>query len=66
VAHEKASTVVIKVVEGNANAKQIEFEFMNLIGADTWRWRARPIAEKSSCLGFLMLRWSMNGAVLKI
>jgi hypothetical protein len=57
VAIEKASIAVIKVIEGNANAKQIEFEFMNLIGADTWRWRARPIAKKSFCLGFLMLRW---------
>ena len=52
VALEKPSTAVIKVVKGNANAKQIEFEFINLIGADTWRWRARPIAEKKFMLRF--------------
>ena len=62
VAIEKASTAVIKVVEGNANAKQIEFEFMNLIGADTWRWRARPIADKKFLLRFpsakMVTEWS--------
>jgi len=37
VALEKGSTAVITVTSGTANAKNIEFEFMNLIGADAWR-----------------------------
>jgi hypothetical protein len=45
VAKEKASTVVISVVSGSVNAKQIEVEFMNLIGADSWRWQVKSVAE---------------------
>lgn len=35
VAKEKASTVVIFVVAGAVNAKQIKLEFMNLIAANS-------------------------------
>ena len=52
VALEKASTAVITVTSGNANAKNIEFEFMNLIGADAWRWKARPIVDSKFLLRF--------------
>jgi hypothetical protein len=45
VVKEKASTAVISVKQGSVNAKQIELEFMNLIGADTWKWKVRPVAE---------------------
>lgn len=40
VAMEKSSTTVITVVTGVVNAKQLELEFMDLIGVDAWRWRA--------------------------
>lgn len=51
-AKEKASTVVITVVSGSVNAKLIELEFMDLIGADTWKWRARPVADGKFLLRF--------------
>ena len=52
VATENASTTVISVKSGSVNAKQIELEFMNLIGADAWRWRARPVADGKFLLRF--------------
>ena len=45
VAKEKSSTTVITVIRGAVNAKQIELEFMNLIGADAWRRHARQVAD---------------------
>jgi hypothetical protein len=52
VALEKASTAVITVTCGTANAKNIEFEFMNLIGGDAWRWKAHTIADSKFLLRF--------------
>lgn len=63
VAKEKASTAVISVVSGSVNAKQIEMEFMNLIGAGAWRWQARPVAEGEFLLRFpiakMVFEWSL-------
>lgn len=62
VALEKASTTVISVKSGTVNAKHIELEFMNLISADTWRWRARPVADGKFLLRFptakMVSEWS--------
>jgi hypothetical protein len=52
VALEKASTAIITVISGSINAKQIEYEFLNLIGGDAWRWRARPMANNKFLLRF--------------
>lgn len=45
VAREKASTTVISVIHGMVNAKQIEQEFMNLVGAYGWKWHARQVVD---------------------
>ena len=62
VTQEKASTAVITVISGSMNAKQIELEFMNLIGADAWRWRARPVADDNFFMRFpttnMVTQWS--------
>lgn len=62
VAHEKASTDVISVLHGVVNAKQIAQEFMDLISADAWRWRARPVADNKFLLRFptarMVTEWS--------
>lgn len=62
VTQEKASTAVISVISGVVNAKQIEQEFMNLIGADTWRWKARQIGDDKFLMRFptarLATQWS--------
>lgn len=50
---EKSSTAVISVVSGSVNAKQVELEFMNLIGINSWRWRARPVVDGK----FLIIRF---------
>lgn len=33
-------------------AKHIELEFMDLIGADAWRWRACPMADGKFLMRF--------------
>lgn len=45
VAKEKSSTTVIIIIRGAVNTEQIKLEFMNLIGADAWRWHARQVAD---------------------
>jgi hypothetical protein len=52
VAREKESTAFISIVEGSASSKQIELEFSNLLGTDTWKWKARPIGEKRFIMRF--------------
>lgn len=52
VAKENACTVVISVMSGSVNPKQIELEFMNLIGADSWRWQAKVVADGKFRLRF--------------
>lgn len=62
VAKEKDSTAVISVLNGEASAKQIEMEFMNLVGADVWRWNARSIAANKFVMRFpsakMVKEWS--------
>lgn len=35
---EKASTTIVSVVQGLVGEKQIEQEFMNMVGKSVWRW----------------------------
>lgn len=70
VAKEKASIVVITVVNGVVTAKLIELEFMDLIGADTWKWKARPVADGKFLLRFptakMAAEWSrIRNLILK-
>lgn len=62
VAKEKVSTTVITVMKGFVNAKQIETEFMNLIGVDGWKWYARQVADDKFLMHFpnvkLASQWS--------
>jgi hypothetical protein len=62
VAREKASTTVIAVIRGAVNGKQIEMEFMNLIGTDGWKWHARQVADDKFLMRFptakMALQWS--------
>jgi hypothetical protein len=51
-AKEKASTTVINVVSGTATAKQIEREFMDLVGSDVWMLTARQVAENTFTMRF--------------
>jgi hypothetical protein len=52
IAREKASTAVISIVSGTVTAKDIEHMFMNLLGADAWRWTARPINDSTFVMRF--------------
>ena len=64
VAREKACTVVMTVVTGSVNAKQIEHEFMNLIGAASWRWIARPVGEGKFTMRFPTEKMSQEWSFL--
>jgi hypothetical protein len=77
VAQEKASIMVITVVSGTVTAKHIELEFMDLIETDTWRWRARLVADGKFLMRFpsakMASEWSRiknlimkNDALIKI
>lgn len=59
------------------NAKQVEHEFMNLIGAASWRWISKPVGEGKFTMRFpnekMAQEWSFlqtlnmrNGAQIKI
>jgi hypothetical protein len=50
---EKASTTLIIVIEGEANAKQIENELKNTIEKGVWKWAARKIADNKFTMRFL-------------
>lgn len=69
--------MVITVVSGTVTAKHIELEFMDLIGTDTWRWRARLVADGKFLMRFpsakMASEWSRiknlimkNDALIKI
>jgi hypothetical protein len=49
---EKASSAMITVIEGEANAKQIESEFMNIVDKNVWKWSARKIVENKYVMRF--------------
>jgi hypothetical protein len=38
--NERSSSAIIKVVQGSVGEKQIEQEFVNMIGKNVWRWYA--------------------------
>lgn len=43
---------MISIVYGSVTAKEIEHMFMNPLGADAWRWTARPIHESTFVMRF--------------
>lgn len=49
---EKASTAITTVINGTLTAKQIELEFRRVVGADMWKWTARPMAENKFTMRF--------------
>lgn len=57
---EKASTVIIIVLKGNANAKQIEDEFSHTESSKVWRWLARKIVDNKFSMRFLKPKWSKS------
>jgi hypothetical protein len=52
VAKEKESFAIITIVEGEATCKQIEQEFTNLMGSETWKWKARLVGDKKFVMRF--------------
>lgn len=52
VAREKESTTIITVVEWVATSKQTEQEFTNLLGSETWKWKARSVGDKKFVMRF--------------
>jgi hypothetical protein len=59
---EKDSTTVLFMVSGRVTGKQIELDFMNLVGSSTWRWNARQIGEDRFVMRFssdkMVKEWS--------
>jgi hypothetical protein len=49
---EKSSTAIITVVQGNVGEKQIELEFMNMLGNNLWRWSARSMGDNKFVMRF--------------
>lgn len=54
VAREKDSTTIISVMSGQPTSKQIEQEFMGLVGTSTWRWNAQMVREWSGFRNYVM------------
>ncbi|KAL5675965.1 hypothetical protein ACJX0J_012096, partial [Zea mays] len=50
---EKSSTAIITVVQGNVGEKQIELEFMSMLGKNLWRWSARSVEDNKFVMRFL-------------
>jgi len=61
-AREKECTAVISIVSGQASGKDIERQFINIHGTETWRWTARPIGENKFVMRFpnpkMVKEWS--------
>ncbi|PWZ08767.1 hypothetical protein Zm00014a_022650 [Zea mays] len=49
---EKSSTAIITVIQGNVGEKQIELEFMNMLGKNLWRWFARSVGDNKFVMRF--------------
>lgn len=52
VAKEKESFAIITIVKGEATCKQIEQAFTNLMGSETWKWKARLVGDKKFVMRF--------------
>jgi hypothetical protein len=50
---EKSSTAIITVVQGKVGEKQIELEFMSMLGKNLWRWSARSMGDNKFVMRFL-------------
>jgi hypothetical protein len=51
-AREKENIAVVSVLSGQANGKDIEREFRSILGSETWRWIARPMAKNKFLMKF--------------
>jgi hypothetical protein len=49
---EREKTVVISILAGQATTKDIEREFRNIIGSESWRWTTRSIIENRYLMRF--------------
>jgi hypothetical protein len=47
------------------NAKQIEQEFINLVGADGWKWHARQVADDKFIMRFPIAKMAMQWSNFK-
>lgn len=52
VAREKECIGVINIIQGQATAKQIEQQFMYLVGSNSWKWNARQVGENRFVMRF--------------
>lgn len=54
--------VLITIISGQANGKQIEVEFMNLARSVTWKWNTRQVGEDKYVMRFpnakMVKEWS--------
>lgn len=61
-AREKDNTAVVSIVKGTASRKDIEMEFKNIIGSETWRWTTRPVSKNKFLMRFpnakMIKEWS--------
>jgi hypothetical protein len=51
-AREKDCTAIITVLSGKASSKDLEKEFANVTGSQTWRWTTRSISENKFIMRF--------------
>lgn len=45
ISREKECIGVINIIQGHATAKQVEQQFMFLVGSNSWKWNARQVGE---------------------
>lgn len=62
ISREKECTAIITISSGQASGKDVEREFMNAIGSETWKWTAKQIAENKFIMRFpnakILKEWS--------
>jgi hypothetical protein len=58
ISRERASTAVISVIQGKVFAKEIEHMFMNLLGANTWRWTSETSYVMRFPSAEMVMEWS--------
>lgn len=52
VSKEKECIGVINIIQGHASGKQIEQQFMYLVGSNSWKWNARQIGDNRFVMRF--------------
>lgn len=51
-ARDKECTAIITITAGKATSKDVEKQFVNTQGTETWRWTTRPIGENKFIMRF--------------